>query len=168
MAESEISKTFRNGKVTKKDASGLSFEYSYEDGDFSFGNEKAARTVVYDRGEIVGLRKGNDPVLTASFTVDMRQFASGTPAVPGVDANPIDVIEWSGPWAAGVSTGGANFEFPVGTYEFAVQGINYGESADHKLTCYKVFETWDFKEGDRNKITVKLEIYGGYARSGPA
>lgn len=168
MAESEISKTFRNGKVEKKDASGLSFEFTYEDGDFSFGGERAARTVVYDRGSIVGVRKGNDPVLTASFTVDMRQFASGTPGAPGADANPIDVIEWSGPWAAGVSTGGANFEFPTGTYTFTSQGIAYGETADHVLNCYKVIETWDFKEGDRNKITIKLEIYGGYDRQGPA
>jgi hypothetical protein len=168
MAESEISKTFRNGKVTKKDASGLTFEFSYEDGDFSFGGERAARTVVYDRGEIVGVRKGNNPVLTASFTVDMRQFASGTPSAPGADANPIDVIEWSGAWASAVSTGGANFEFSVGTYEFVSQGVNYGESADHTLTLYKVLETWDFKEGDRNKITIKLEIYGGYDRQGPA
>jgi hypothetical protein len=157
--ESEISKTFRNGKVTKKDASGRSFEFSYEDGDFSFGADKAARTVVYDRGEIVGLRKGNDPVLSGSFTVDMRQFSD-----PTAD-NPIDVIEWSGSWASAVSTGGPNFEFNVGTYEFRVQGVALGEAADHVLNCYKVFETWDFKEGDRNKITVKLEIYGGYSRA---
>lgn len=161
MAESNISKTFRNGKVTKYDGAALSFEFSYEDGDFSFGAEKAGRTVVYDRGEIVGLRKANDPVLTASFTVDMRQFASVA------DANPIDAMEWTGAWAAGVSTGGTNFEFNVGTYKFVVQGTTYGESADHVLTVSKVFETWDFKEGDRNKITVKLEIYGGYTRTGP-
>lgn len=167
MAQSEISKTHRNGKVEKLDASGLSFEFSYEDGDFSFGGERSARTVVYDRGEIVGLRKGNDPVLTASFTIDMRQFASGTPSAPGTDENPIDAIEWSGVWSAGVSTGGANFEFKVGTYRFTSQGIAYGETADHVLTCYRVLETWDFKEGDRSKISVKLEIYGGYDRQGP-
>ena len=157
MAESTISKTFRNGKVKKRDGGGppLEFEFSYEDGDFAFGAEQAARTVVYDRGEIVGLRKGNDPVLTASFTVDMRQFASVALA-----DNPIDVLEHTGSWAAAISTGGSNFEFPVGTYIFTVQGVAYGEAADHVLTCAKAFATWDFKEGDRDKITVKLLLEG--------
>ena len=107
--ESEISKTFRNGKVTKKDGAGRSYEYTFEDGDVAIAAEQAARTVVYDRGQIIGLRKGNDPVLTASVTIDMRQFASGTPAAPGVDDNPLDAIEWTGPWAGATSTGGANF-----------------------------------------------------------
>lgn len=160
MAESEISKTFRNGKVEAIDALGLSYEYSYEDGDFSFGAEQAARTVVYDRGVIVGLRKANDPVLTASFTVDMRQFA-------GADANAVDVIERTGAWVAATSTGGPNFEFFVCGYKFTVQGVTYGEAANHVLTLSKVFAVWDFKEGDRNKIVVKLEIYGGYTRTGP-
>ena len=161
MAESEITKTFRNGKVTKYDGSTLSYEFSYEDGDFSFAAEKAARTVVYDRGEIVGLRKANDPVLTASFTVDMRQFSDAS------NANPIDVIENTGAWSGAVSTGNGNFEFNVGTWRFVAQGLTYGEAADHTLNLAKCFAMWDFKEGDRNKIVVKLEIYGGYTRSGP-
>lgn len=160
MAESAISKTFRNGKVVKTDGGALSYEFTYEDGNFNFGMDAAGRIVVYDRGEIVGLRKGNDTVLTGSFDVDMRQFA-------GTDANPIDVIEHTGAWAAAVNTGGANFEFAVGTFTFTVAGLIYGEAADHVLTLSKVFATWDFKEGDRNKITVKLEIYGGFTRSGP-
>ena len=163
-AESTVTKTFRNGNLNLSDGTGvpLSYDGSYEDGDFAADLEKAARTVVYDRGVIVGLRKGLDPVQSFTITVDMRQFTNAA------QATIVDVIEQTGAWAGAISVASTNYEFFLVKAVFTVSGTAFGDTADHVMTMNNVLLTWSFKEGDRNKIVIKGEVYGAITRSGPA
>ena len=102
MAESTIVKVRRDGEVQFVDGSGSpkSYTVSYENGNVSFGREKAERIVIRDRGAIVGSRKGDDPVLTITFDVHMRSFTT----TAGTDLTICDVMDNTGnvatiPWA---------------------------------------------------------------------
>ena len=75
MAESTVVKVRRDGTLTLSDGTGTPVTYTvaYENGDVSFdGGSKADRIVIRDRGTIVGLRKGDDPVPSLRFAVPMR------------------------------------------------------------------------------------------------
>ena len=162
--ESSVVKTYRDGTQTIEDGAGtpLSYDIAYEDGDFSVDVDKAGRTVIYDRGAIVGLRKGNDPVNAFSITVDMRQFTDAD------DSTIVDICEQppTGAWSAATSVAGKEYEFFLVKCTFTVKGVDNGDSADHKLIMDKVLLNWSFKEGDRNKITIKGEVYGAITRTG--
>lgn len=170
MPESSVVKTLRNATVTINDGSTptpKAYEVTIEDGNFTFDAQKAARVVVRDRGAIVGVVAGEDPVLTGSFTVDMREFTDAS------SATIVDVIEWTGTWklvAAGgtaVSVGGAAYTFPLHKITYKVEGTDLGDSADHTAVFDKCLLTWNFAEGDRNKINVTFECMGGITRTGP-
>jgi hypothetical protein len=164
MALSTRVKNFRNGTLVIKDGTGtpLSMTAVYEDGDLGFDIDKAARIVVRDRGVIVGAIKGDDPVQSGSFTVDMLEFLNTGAATI------IDVIEKTGAWAAAISTGGNAYEFFTHTLEFTDEGTDFGDTADAKITFAKCILTWGFKEGERNKISVKFEVYDVVTRTGQA
>lgn len=170
MPESSVTKTNRNGSITIMDGSTptpKSYVTTIGDGNFTVDAQKAARVVVRDRGAIVGVVQGEDPVLTGSFTVDMREFTDGS------SATIVDVIEWSGTWrlvAAGgtaVSVGGAAYTFPLHKIVYKAEGTDLGDSADHVMTLDKCLLSWSFAEGDRNKINVTFECMGGFTRTGP-
>ena len=159
MAESLVSKTLRDGTIKIKDASGLVYEVTIEQGNFTVTPNKAGRTVIFDRHVIAGLRKAQDPIGSLSFTVSMRQFTHAT------DATIIDVMDRSGAWAAAVSVGGAAYEQFLVNVEAIVAGLIHGDSGDHQLTFAKVFLDWSFSEGDPNTINVTGEVYGGYTKA---
>ena len=77
MAYSTAPKVRRDGKITLKDGTTptpISLVVDYEEGNFSFEQTKADRTIIRDRGTIKSVRKGDDQPLTGSFTIYMRQF----------------------------------------------------------------------------------------------
>lgn len=74
MADSVVVGTRRDGKITITDGAASSYEVTFEVGDFSSAEPGADRVVIRDRGAIVGLRKGDDPVLNISFSVHMRSL----------------------------------------------------------------------------------------------
>ena len=164
--ESSVVKNLRVGTVTIEDGSAGTalklYEVAYEDGDFSFEADKDARIVVRDRGEIVGLLPGEQPVQGFSFTVDMRSFTSGSADTI------VDVIERTGTWAGATSAAPVGFVMFCHTVKFVAKGVAYGDGANHEIKAERSLLTWTFKEGDRNKISIKGEVYGKVTRSGPA
>ena len=78
MADSTVVTTRRDGKITITDGAASSYEVSFEVGDFASAEPGADRVVIRDRGAIVGLRKGDDPVINISFSVHMRSLTDTT------------------------------------------------------------------------------------------
>ena len=78
MAESTVVAVPRDGTITIKNGDATVYTVAYEAGDFSANLDKAERIVVYDRGTIVGLRSGNDPVPSISFSEHLRELADAS------------------------------------------------------------------------------------------
>ena len=161
MAVSTVPKVRRDGTITLID-SGASNTYTvaYEDGDFSFNRSKAARLVVRDRGVIVGVRNGDDPVMSLSFTVHFREFTNGSSDVL------IDVLEKTNGAADWTSVSSGAYEPYMLDCKLTVEGTDHGDGADPVLTLSKCLFEWDVSEGDPDKVSVKAEIYGGYTAAG--
>lgn len=160
MAASTIPKVRRDGTLVLAD-SGNSYTVAYEDGDLSFSSEKPDRIVIRDRGTIVGVRSGDSPVLSLSFSVHQRDFTDG-----GADTL-VDVLEQTGAAAGWVSVGnGTAFEPYMIDVTLTIEGTNHGDSADGSVKMAKCILTWDFAEGDPNKISVKGECFGGLTFTG--
>jgi len=167
MAESTIVKVRRDGEVQFVDGSGSpkSYTVSYENGNVSFGREKAERIVIRDRGAIVGSRKGDDPVLTITFDVHMRSFTTSA----GTDLTICDVMDNTGnvatiPWAKKSS---AHEEWNL-DLKFTVENTDHGGGADYVVTFSTCIFTWEFSEGDPNTISVTAECMAGYSATGPS
>jgi len=163
MAASDVVKVARDGTLTLSDGTtptALTFEIDFEDGDFSFSDDKTERIVIRDRSRIVGLRKGDDSVPSFSFSVYMRDFRDDA------DATIIDVIENTNGASSWVSTGGTGFEQYLLDLEIRVEGTSHGDSNDDVMTMTKCFLNWDFAEAkEGNKITVTGEVYGTVTRT---
>ena len=166
MAESTVVKVRRDGEVQFVDGTGSPKTYtvSYENGNVSFGREKAERIVIRDRGTIVGSRKGDDPVLTITFDVHMRSFTT----TAGTDLTICDVMDNTGnvatiPWA---KVSSAHEEWNL-NLKFTVENTDHGGGADYVVTFATCIFTWEFSEGDPNTISVTAECMGGYTATGP-
>ena len=161
MAESTVVKVRRDGTIILKDGGSNTYTVAYENGDLSFdGGSKADRIVIRDRGTIVGLRKGDDPVPSLSFTVMMREFHDNSAG------SLIDFLDNSGPVSL-TSSGGTGYEQFLIDIEFTVEGTSHGDANDHRATASKCLCTWSFSEGDPDTISVTAEIYGGIAYTEP-
>ena len=162
MAVSNVVKTSIDGQITLIDGTGSpnTFVDDFEDGDFSFSDDKTERIVMRDRGSIVGLRKGDDAVASFQFSTYMRDFTdSGALTI-------CDVIDKTGAASGWASTGGTGFEQSLLNVEIESEGTGHGDPGDHQLTLTKCFLTWSFGEGkDGNKIDVTGEVYGTRTRT---
>ena len=161
MAASVIPKVKRDGLITLTDGTST-YTVSYEDGDLSFDKTKTSRVVIRDRGVIVGVRKGEDAVLSLSFSVHMRDFTDAT------SLNLIDVLDNTGAASTWTTTGGSGFEQFMLTTSLTVEGDSHGDTADAVATFSKCLYEWSFSEGDPNKVSCKAEIYGGITFTGQA
>jgi len=164
MAESTVVKVRRDGTLTLSDGTGTPVTYTvaYENGDVSFdGGSKADRIVIRDRGTIVGLRKGDDPVTSLSFSVHMREFSDAT------SGSLIDFLDKTGSYNGNTSTGGVGYEQYLIDIAFQVEGTSHGDANDHLATASKCLATWSFSEGDPDSISVTAEIHGGIVYTEP-
>jgi hypothetical protein len=164
MAISTVPKVRRDGTISFEDSGAANtYTVSYEDGDFSFdGSGKPDRIVIRDRGNIVGVRDGDVPVITGSFTVHFREFTNGS-----ADAL-IDVLDKTGNAASWTSTGGGAFEPAMWTIKMTTEGTNHGDGADGVAVFAKCVSTWSFSEGDPDSVSVSFECYGGVTFTGTA
>ena len=159
MAESTTVKVPRDGTLVLKDNGGSNtYTVAFENGDVSFGRDKAERIVIRDRGVIVGSRKGDDPVITVTFTVHMRMFTTSA----GSDLTLVDFIDGTGN-AAGFTKVGAEHE----EYNIDIQFTVEDGTTDQVVTFSKCICTWEFSEGSPDSISVTAECMGGYTETGP-
>lgn len=160
MAYSTAPKVRRDGKITLKDGTSptpISLVVDYEEGNFSFEQTKADRTIIRDRGTIKSVRKGDDQPLTGSFTIYMRQFTSATAG------SVLDFINKTGSYSANVSSSStvSTDEYAVNIV-FEVDGDAVGDDdGDTTATFDTCICTASFAEGDPNTITVSFECFNG-------
>jgi hypothetical protein len=160
MAYSTAPKVRRDGKITLKDGTTptpISLIVDYEEGNFSFEQTKADRTIIRDRGTIKSVRKGDDQPLTGSFTIYMRQFTSASAG------SVLDFINKTGSYSSNVSSSStvSTDEYAV-NIEFEVDGDAVGDDdGDTTATFDTCICTASFAEGDPNTITVSFECFNG-------
>jgi hypothetical protein len=163
MADSSVVATRRDGTITITDGAASAYPLSFEVGDFSASEPQADRVVIRDRGAIAGLRKGDDPVLTFSFSVHMRSLTDTTAD------NLMDRIYNRGIHGGSplTSTGGDGYEQFLQSVEFKVDTSAVGSGKIYKATYAKCYmEVSSLSEGaDGNTIEVSGECYGGVTYS---
>lgn len=159
MADSSVVATRRDGKITITDGAGSSYEVVFEVGDFASAEAGADRVVIRDRGAIVGLRKGDDPVLNISFSVHMRSLTDSSAD------NLMDRLYNRGYHTSSplTTTGGDGFEQFLQTVIFEVNTSAVGSGKTYTATYSKVYlEVSNLSESaDGNTIEVTGEVYGG-------
>tara|TARA_B100000519_G_C14214764_1_gene424406 strand:+ start:220 stop:714 length:495 start_codon:yes stop_codon:yes gene_type:complete len=156
-------KTVRDGQITLKDGTGTPVELvmNYEgEGNFTFADDKSERLTLYQRGTIVGCRKQNDVVTTASFSINFKEFTDAS------SGSAIDFIMKTGSYSGNISTGGSGFsDFYMIDIEFRVEGTDHGDTGDHFANLRKCICTYDFAEGFPDTVNFTIECYGGIQRS---
>lgn len=157
MAESTVVAVPRDGTITITNGDATAYVVSYENGDMSMNLDKAERIVIYDRASIVGLRSGNDPVPTISFSVHLREFTNAT------SDTLLDFVYKTGNSSGATSTGGTGFEQFLVTVEFQANMSGLSGS-NTKVTFEKVLLTAAVSEGNPDTISMSGEVYGPITR----
>lgn len=157
MAESTVVGVPRDGTITLTNGDAANYVVSYEQGDFSYSEDKAERVVIYDRGTKVGLRSGTDPVPTFSFTVHFREFMNAS-------ANSLmDFISGTN-YGASTSTGGTGYEPFLVDVEFKADMSSISGS-NTKVTLTKCLLVASFSEGSPDSVSLSGECYGTVTRA---
>jgi len=158
MAESTVVAVPRDGTITITNGDATTYTVAYEAGDFNANLDKAERIVIYDRGTIVGLRSGNDPVPSISFSVHLRELADSA------EDTILDFVYQTNNSSAATSTGGTGFEPFLVTVEFQANMAALSGS-NTKVTCNKVLLTAAIAEGSPSSISFTGEVYGSITRA---
>jgi hypothetical protein len=163
MAASVAVKVKRDGELTLTDGAAATYTVSYANGNVSFdGGSKASRVVIMNRGTIVGLRKGDDPIPTLTFDVHMRDFTDGTALAL------VNFLDKTGAASGQTSVGGSAYEQYMIDITLTIEGTDLGDTADHTAKANTCLATWSFAEGDPDTISVSCEVYEGFTFTGQA
>lgn len=158
MAETTVVAVPRDGTISITNGDATTYTVAFENGDMSMNLDLAERIVIYDRGSIVGLRQGNDPVPSISFSVHLRELADST------EDTLLDFIYKTGNSAAATSTGGTGFEQFLCTVEFQAN-MTALSGSNTKVTFNKVLLFASIAEGNPDTISVTGEVYGSIVRA---
>tara|TARA_R110000796_G_C14385942_1_gene415830 strand:- start:62 stop:544 length:483 start_codon:yes stop_codon:yes gene_type:complete len=158
MAETTVVAVPRDGTITITNGDATVYTVAYEAGDFSMNLDLAERIVIYDRATIVGLRAGNDPVPSISFSVHLRELADTT------EDTILDFVYKTGNSSAATSTGGTGFEQYLVTVEFQAN-MSALAGSNTKATFEKVLLTASVAEGTPDTISLSGEVYGPITRA---
>ena len=158
MAESTVVGVPRDGEITISNGSGGAYVTSYENGDFSYSEDRAERVIIYDRGSVAGLRSGNDAIPSFSFTVHFREFMNA--AADTI----LDFVYQTNNSSGATSAGGTGFEpFLVDVVFKADMAALSGSNT--KVTMTKCLITASFSEGSPDSISLSGEVYGTITRA---
>lgn len=158
MAETTVVAVPRDGTIQITNGDATTYTVAYEAGDMSMNFDKAERIVIYDRATIVGLRAGNDPVPTISFSCHLRELADST------EDTILDFVYQTNNSSGATSTGGTGFEQFLVTVEFQADMAALGGSRT-KATFEKVLLTAAVSEGSPDSIAFTGEVYGSITRA---
>ena len=165
MAASTTVKVRRDGTITLLDAAAHTFVVSYEDGNFSADLLGADddEIIIRDRGEIVGLRKGDSQAGSLSWSVHLRELTNGSADVI------LDFINGNGGASGALtSTGGTGYEQFLLDIKLGIEGTDHGESADGSATFVKCLIRADMSEGDPDVLNFSATVLGGVTKTGQA
>lgn len=157
MADSLVVATRRDGTIIITDGAASGYTVSFEVGDFSYSEPKADRVVIRDRGAIAGLRKGDDPVISFSFSVHLRSLTDTTAD------NILDRIYNRGFHAGAlVSTGTDGFEQFLQTVEFKADTSSINGKSYSVVFAKCHLELGNMSESaDGDTLEISGECYGG-------
>ena len=164
MADSLVVATRRDGtiKIISGDSTPNEYTVAFETGDFTFAEPKADRVVIRDRGAIVGLRKGDDPVITGSFSVHMRSLTDNSAD------NLLDNIYNRGyhTAAALTSTGGDGYEQFLQKIQFIADTSTINGKTYTATFANCLIEMGSMSESaDGDTLSISFECYGGVTYS---
>lgn len=158
MSESTVVGVPRDGTITLTNGDAANYVVSYENGDFSYSEDRAERVVIYDRGTIVGLRSSNDAVPTFSFTIHFREFMNAAAATL------LDFIYKTNNQSGATSSGGTGFEPFLVDVEFKADMSSLSGS-NTKVTLTKCLLVASFSEGSPDSVSISGECYGAVTRA---
>ena len=158
MAESTVVAVPRDGTITITNGDATSYTVAYESGDFNANFDKAERIVIYDRATIVGLRAGNDPIPSISFSCHLRELADDS------EDTILDFVYKTNNSSGATSTGGTGFEQFLVTVVFQAD-MSALSGSNTKVTFEKVLLTAALAEGNPTSISFTGEVYGSIARA---
>lgn len=162
MPYSTTVKTKRDGKITLSDGTGvpITLEVAYEgEGSFSSGEERSERIPIYDRGTVVGVRRGNDaPFQTATFEFNLRALTDDT------HGSVIDFIMFTNTYSTNTSTSN-NSDFKTVDVEYFIEGTALGDDHDYKYTMTQCVGFYTFTEGTPSTVSITFECYGTVSRT---
>ena len=160
MAEAVTVKNFRDGTITiVRGAS--TYVIAYEAGDLQLTPPRYDVSVVYDRGEIAGLRKTTKQPGSFSFTAHFRSIADAG------SVTLVDMIEKTGAAAGYSTTGATGYEPDLADLLWTVESTDHEAAIeDSTITATSCRYLWDVAEGDPTSINITGEIYGTVTRAG--
>ncbi|HET6494992.1 MAG TPA: hypothetical protein VFH61_06470 [Thermoleophilia bacterium] len=164
MAVSTVPHMPRDGTLAWLNSAGATVLTAvYENGDVSGeGSRRADRQVIRDRGTIVAVRKGDDPVVTLSCTMHLLEFTNASAATF------CDVAEFTGSQSAASKTTGIKGDYNFLTCKFTSAKQALGDSADAVIQYADCITNWSWGEGPPGTINVTIECYGTITRTGQA
>lgn len=160
-ASTVIKNSFGSGSITLQDGTGSPLEVvvDFDQGDLSLSGMKAALkdTAAYQtRGTLRSVRHTSRTFPTISFSAMMSEFtdASGGTA--------IDMImgKTGTPFAARVSTLGANADVMAFKVKIQIEGTDNGDSQDHEIQFDDVELSFDWSEGDPSTFSFSGTVWG--------
>lgn len=161
MARSTFIKHYEDVSLKLADGTGTPIELTLllDTGDISLSGlvDKLRETVAYERkGALQTVRKAARVYPTGSFTCQVSEF-SETATGTVLDF----LFRTTGtPFAAAVSTLGANAQVFTLDMTITQEGTDFGDAADGTLTLADVDFTVDYSAGEPNTITLNFTVYG--------
>ena len=157
MAVSTVAKNFRDGSIRLADGAALTFDVTFEDGDFKIDGlqQSLVDIAAYeDRGEFGTLRKTKRKYPTFSFSCVLTDVSDNT------DKNLLDAVMKTGAFAAGVSTTSTKGDVWTLDLRLTVEGTDFGDGSDHAILLTDCAMTASAAEGDPDKISISGTCYG--------
>jgi hypothetical protein len=158
MPETTVVSVPRDGTITITNGDATTYTVAFENGDMNMSFDRAERITIYDRGSVVGLRFGNDPIPQISFTVHLRELADSA------EDTILDFVYKTNNSSGATSTGGTGFEPFLVTVEFQANMASLSGS-NTKATFEKVLLSASVAEGQPNSISFTGEVYGNITRA---
>jgi len=160
MAVSTYVKVKRDGVLTLMDGTGSpnTFDVTYTNGDLKFSDAADDEVVIRNRGSIVGVRAGDSPVLSGSFSVHFREWTNAALTL-------VDVLQGVGSASGWTKVNYAFEQFNLDVKLVVAKGADGGVTAPTATLSTCIF-TWDFSEADPDSIAVSFNCYEGIAYLG--
>ncbi|KKM72900.1 hypothetical protein LCGC14_1415870 [marine sediment metagenome] len=133
----------------------------FENGDTAANQKINDRIVVYDRNDIVAVRKGRANVPNVTMTVHLLQFTNGSNDVL------LDALEFTGNFSGDTNQPEIPSDFAIVDLLFTLEGTAQ-DGVDHTVRYNNCVGLWNWSEAEPDTINLTFECYGSVVRTGQA